>query len=530
MQAAGLDDPWSLALESFSASWRLDHQEATRLARAAASALPQDPREDPEAAALSYAVLALAAAGTGISGTWSHTAPGHCASGDPIVDAISLLPLLEAERDSTRFVRYALAEAALGCARVRLAASVLGDPSPLADELAGHPFEAVMCVLASRIASFSGQIDEARTRLQRIPAGSPPQIELLVSATRSLIEGNASDPAEVRAIASRVEAMGRTRDDRIGFGIALLCAYGLIAQGGVDRAVALATRPGWTRTMIVDRAIVCELLVNAASRRDDVAAARAWLAHSEGFEGDPIADSTLARIASRIRLLEGNTGAALDAAEESIRRANLEGRVIEAAEGEILAARARIAGGNTGEATRRLEAAVAVARPAGYIAVRRSARRELHGTGRRLRPTSGSGSAELSPREIEVLDLLLQGLPNADIATRLHISPHTTRIHVSRILAAHGASSRLELATRLLSESDGPRPAYASITRLTPRQRTVVALAATGARNVDIAGRLGIAVRTVEKHLTDAMHRIGATTRVGLIMQAAAEGRNTQSE
>ena len=204
--------------------------------------------------------------------------------------------------------------------------------------------------------------------------------------------------------------------------------------------------------------------------------------------------------------------------------------MIEAAEGEILAARARIAGGNTGEATRRLEAAVAVARPAGYIAVRRSARRELHGTGRRLRPTSGSGSAELSPREIEVLDLLLQGLPNADIATRLHISPHTTRIHVSRILAAHGASSRLELATRLLSESDGPRPAYASITRLTPRQRTVVALAATGARNVDIAGRLGIAVRTVEKHLTDAMHRIGATTRVGLIMQAAAEGRNTQSE
>lgn len=168
-----------------------------------------------------------------------------------------------------------------------------------------------------------------------------------------------------------------------------------------------------------------------------------------------------------------------------------------------------------------MEHAVAESRPSGYEAVRRSASRELHGIGRRLRPTAGSGSSELSLREQEVLGLLLQGLGNAEIATQLHISPHTARIHVSRVLAAFGAPSRLALAIRILTESGVSGLAFDATIGLTPRQRMVVTEAATGAGNVEIAGRLGIAVRTVEKHLTDAMRRTGATTRVGLLMRTA---------
>lgn len=523
-------DSWALALGAFAASWRLEHAAAERLARAAVAALPADPDDDPLAAVLAYAMCGLAAAGTGSVGGWTDIAPGDTPTGDPLADAAALLPRLDRGCDADLFARYAVAEAALAAARVALADRVLGGPIAFRRELVDHPFGHVMTVLASRIASFSGRIDEARAILGPAPA-SPgrSRLDLLIAATRSLVEGNAADPAVVRTIASAVERSDQARGDRIDVGIALLCAYGLIAQGAVRRAARLATRPGWERAMVIDRVIVCELLTNAATSDGDRAAAEHWLARAEAFAGDPIADSTLDRVRSRMLLLAGEPDAAIDAAERSILRANEEGRAIEAAEGEILAARARIAAGRRGEAARRLEAAVAATRPTGYSAVKRSASRELHGTGRRLRPAAGSGSSELSPRELEVLALLLQGLGNAAIAAQLHISMHTARIHVSRILTAYGVPTRLALATRLLADAGGDAGPNA-IGELTPRQRMVVAEAATGAGNAEIARRLGIAVRTVEKHLTEAMRRSGTTSRVGLVIHAAERARPADAE
>jgi DNA-binding NarL/FixJ family response regulator len=54
----------------------------------------------------------------------------------------------------------------------------------------------------------------------------------------------------------------------------------------------------------------------------------------------------------------------------------------------------------------------------------------------------------LTPRELEVFELLAQGLPNHDIAQRLGISPHTAKFHVAQILEKTGTSRRTE-AVRL---------------------------------------------------------------------------------
>ena len=59
---------------------------------------------------------------------------------------------------------------------------------------------------------------------------------------------------------------------------------------------------------------------------------------------------------------------------------------------------------------------------------------------------------ELTPREMEVLRLLADGLPNKSIAQRLDISEHTVKFHVNAIMGKLGAQSRTEaviLATRL---------------------------------------------------------------------------------
>ena len=53
----------------------------------------------------------------------------------------------------------------------------------------------------------------------------------------------------------------------------------------------------------------------------------------------------------------------------------------------------------------------------------------------------------LTARELEVLQLLAEGLPNKHIAAQLHISEHTAKFHVSAILLKLGAASRTEAVT-----------------------------------------------------------------------------------
>jgi DNA-binding NarL/FixJ family response regulator len=59
-----------------------------------------------------------------------------------------------------------------------------------------------------------------------------------------------------------------------------------------------------------------------------------------------------------------------------------------------------------------------------------------------------SGVTEnLTARELEVLQLLAEGLPNKLIAQRLHITEHTAKFHVSSIMLKLGAASRTEAVT-----------------------------------------------------------------------------------
>lgn len=67
-----------------------------------------------------------------------------------------------------------------------------------------------------------------------------------------------------------------------------------------------------------------------------------------------------------------------------------------------------------------------------------------------LAPASPSQGPELSDREDEVLTLLLDGLPNADIATRLDISVASVKKHLSSLFTKYGVDSRLKLAVEAL--------------------------------------------------------------------------------
>jgi len=68
------------------------------------------------------------------------------------------------------------------------------------------------------------------------------------------------------------------------------------------------------------------------------------------------------------------------------------------------------------------------------------------GSARPHDPNAGSAQSGLTPREMDVLRLLVVGRSNPEIATALFISRATARTHVAHILAKLAVSSRTEAA------------------------------------------------------------------------------------
>jgi DNA-binding NarL/FixJ family response regulator len=77
------------------------------------------------------------------------------------------------------------------------------------------------------------------------------------------------------------------------------------------------------------------------------------------------------------------------------------------------------------------------------VLTKSQARRSLGNTGV-TRETPNQMVEMLTTRELEVLRMLADGLSNKEIATRLSISDHTAKFHVTQIFGKLGAASRAE--------------------------------------------------------------------------------------
>jgi two-component system nitrate/nitrite response regulator NarL len=56
----------------------------------------------------------------------------------------------------------------------------------------------------------------------------------------------------------------------------------------------------------------------------------------------------------------------------------------------------------------------------------------------------------ITPRELEMLELLAEGLSNSDIAARLYVSPETVKAHLRNVFAKLGVSDRTAAAVEAL--------------------------------------------------------------------------------
>jgi DNA-binding NarL/FixJ family response regulator len=64
------------------------------------------------------------------------------------------------------------------------------------------------------------------------------------------------------------------------------------------------------------------------------------------------------------------------------------------------------------------------------------------------RRTTRENAAGLTARQLEVVELIAEGLTNAEIAERLVVSQRTAEHHVAAVLTKLGATTRREAARR----------------------------------------------------------------------------------
>ncbi len=72
------------------------------------------------------------------------------------------------------------------------------------------------------------------------------------------------------------------------------------------------------------------------------------------------------------------------------------------------------------------------------------------------RADAGDGIADLSRRELQVLEMVATGANNAEIAERFVISLNTVKSHVSRILRKLKATNRTEAASVYIEQYGTP--------------------------------------------------------------------------
>lgn len=70
-------------------------------------------------------------------------------------------------------------------------------------------------------------------------------------------------------------------------------------------------------------------------------------------------------------------------------------------------------------------------------------------------PRATTGGDSLTPRQREVLALVIEGMSNREIAERLDLAEATVKVHITAILRAYGVNSRAKAIGAARRESEG---------------------------------------------------------------------------
>ena len=253
---------------------------------------------------------------------------------------------------------------------------------------------------------------------------------------------------------------GQAPDNRTHLGLGLLAGHLALAQGDVAGALAAAARfrPGLDQLAsqgLLDLRLPwgLVLLAEAQVAAGDLAGALVTATELERLgRGGAIGACFSLRIRAAAAAASGDAVAALAQVDEALAVAAALGARHEAARTMLAGAETAASAGATGAVERAIDAALHFDLCGARRDAERARRlvRRLGATPpqphrRRARRDQGA----LGGRELEVAQLVAEGLTNAAIAERLFLSPRTVTSHLDHIYTRLGIRSRAALARRV---------------------------------------------------------------------------------
>ena len=423
-----------------------------------------------------------------------------------------------------RLTSALLVEAAFANGRIALAGQILSERTPNdSAELGSAPMLALQPV---RVDIFSGDIAHARELCERVLAECEEDNHTeralahgflaLIVGYQGLEHETVEHGAAVRALVSRPATM---RDG----GSHVVTAYGLAALERYTEAREFVLSggggPDLHLSQLVDRALGYDILVTAALADGDTDAAVLWARRARPFAVRVAANHVVEQMEARIALALGDAEGSASRHAQASEDAHSIGRHLEAGAAALSHARALIASGRPGAAVGPLNALAHDADRGGTFVLRKRAAVELRRLGRRMQPRHGAGPTALSERELEVAALAAEGFTNRHIAQSLFLSERTVQVHLGRAMRAMGVAHRAALPGAIggLASADEPDQPP-----LTARQREVSELIHEGLTNAEIAARMSISVKTVEKHVASIFERWSVTSRTAISRRVAS--------
>lgn len=140
---------------------------------------------------------------------------------------------------------------------------------------------------------------------------------------------------------------------------------------------------------------------------------------------------------------------------------------------------------------------------------------------------------KVTPRDQQVLNLLLQGCTNKEIGGQLNISPQTVKQHLRMLFLRVGireGGKRVKLA-RYAHEDESA--VVTPCEGLNLRESQISILVWEGLTNRDIGKIIGTSEQVIKNHLRSAFDKLGVWTRLELAMYVASHGgrdRLTETE
>ena len=305
----------------------------------------------------------------------------------------------------------------------------------------------------------AGRLSAARDAAEPLPPPQPTGVsepDLLRIVVMASVAVHTDDRNVLQQMANHAHKAYSTGSPAIRRGAAYVLALAAWQRDDVHEAVrrlggdiALLGTP--LQVYAFDRLILSARVASAAG---DAGLLARVLQATEMLECEQPAVPLFSGVAGYARGILGRDATALVAAADVLRSSSrplLYAGAAEDAGGEL--ARAQ----RNPEAIDQLNAAFDAYIECGATADARRVGRALRrlGVERRIvtHPRAKTGWDSLTDSELKVINLVAQGATNRDVATELHLSPHTVKTHVHNAFGKLGITSRAQL-TQLMRRSD----------------------------------------------------------------------------